>query len=74
MTTYNGWTNYPTWRVHLECFDDMESCYGMDAETCEELTREHIESQSSGLALSYANAFLSEVNWYEIAKHLQEED
>ena len=22
--TYNGWTNYATWRVHLEMFDGME--------------------------------------------------
>lgn len=21
MTTYNGWTNYATWRVNLEIFD-----------------------------------------------------
>lgn len=26
MTTekYNGWTNYPTWRVNLEVFDGMD--------------------------------------------------
>ena len=22
-TTYNGWTNYATWRVNLEIFDGM---------------------------------------------------
>jgi hypothetical protein len=21
--TYNGWTNYATWRIHLEIFDGM---------------------------------------------------
>lgn len=24
-TTYNGWTNYETWRVHLEIFDCMSA-------------------------------------------------
>jgi hypothetical protein len=23
-TTYNGWTNYATWRVNLEIFDDLD--------------------------------------------------
>ena len=23
-TTYNGWTNYATWRINLEIFDGME--------------------------------------------------
>jgi len=24
MSTYNGWTNYVTWRVNLEIFDGMD--------------------------------------------------
>jgi len=70
---YNGWTNYATWRINLEVFDGMESCRGMTAESCKELVEQHIESQSSHLALSYAMAFLSDVNWHEIADHLNEE-
>jgi len=23
-TTYNGWTNYATWRINLEVFDGLE--------------------------------------------------
>jgi hypothetical protein len=34
---------------------------------------EHIEETSEGLAQSYALAFLSEVNWYELATHMIEE-
>jgi len=70
---YNGWTNYATWRINLEVFDGMESCRGMTAESCKELVEQHIESQSSHLALSYAMAFLSDVNWHEIAEHLNED-
>ncbi len=73
-TTYNGWTNYATWRVALECFDGMDSCKGMDAETCEDMVVENIYRQSEGLANDYAMAFLSEVNWHEIAEHLKDEE
>ena len=82
-TTHNGWTNYATWRVNLECFDGMDSCKGMTAETCEDMVVEHIYRQSEGLAydtdhaqqvLEYAMAFLSEVNWHEIAEHLSDEE
>jgi hypothetical protein len=31
------------------------------------------ETAPAGLALDYALAFLSDVNWYEIAKHMLEE-
>jgi len=72
--THNGWTNYATWRVNLECFDGMDSCKGMDAETCEDMVIEHIYRQSEGLAYDYAMAFLSEVNWHEIAEHLKDEE
>jgi hypothetical protein len=77
MTTYNGWTNYATWRVNLEMFD------GYDASTfasIDELSRHlkdmaemYIEqSAPEGLALDYAMAFISDVNWYEIANPLIE--
>jgi hypothetical protein len=72
--TYNGWANYATWRVALEYFDGMESCKGLDAESCEDIVREHVEGQGTGLTLDYALAFLSDVNWYEIADHLVEDD
>lgn len=73
-TTHNGWTNYATWRVNLECFDGMDSCKGMTTADCQDLVMEHIELQSEGLAKDYAMAFLSEVNWHEIAEHLSDEE
>jgi hypothetical protein len=69
---YNGWTNYATWRVNLELFDGMEPDeYGPDE--LRELAQDLIEQTASGLALDYALAFLEDVNWYEIAKHLAPE-
>ena len=76
MTTeYNGWTNYATWRVNLELFDgaDHASDNGLDAydlgQTLRELAMELMTENASGLALDYAEAFLSDVNWYQIAEH-----
>ena len=71
-TTYNGWTNYETWRVNLEMFDaDFSSYNGLDAydlgQSLREMALETVGGQASGIALDYAEAFLNSVNWYEIA-------
>jgi hypothetical protein len=85
-TTYNGWTNYATWRVNLEVFDgfnpaeyysrfDPDDTYGL-AKSIEQYAEEVIFECAEipeGLAMSYALAFLSDVNWYEIAEHIVEE-
>lgn len=70
MSKYNGWTNYETWRVNLEMFDGYEG--ELDADTAKEIAEEHIyETTKAGLARDYALAFLSEVNWREIAGHYE---
>ena len=78
-TTYNGWTNYATWRVMLEYFDGISiDPNGMEvahiATDLKEQLEAHLESEVDGntqsLAFSYAMAFVSEVNFYEIAQHL----
>ncbi len=76
---YNGWTNYATWRVNLEMFDgqpvealtEMSEAYGL-GQYCRELALEYMAEQATGLALDYAEAFLADVNWYEIAEHMIE--
>jgi len=78
-TKYNGWTNYATWRVNLEVFDgiawldqfdDGISVYDASV-LLKEYAQELIEvSSSEGLARDYALAFLSDVNWYEIAESM----
>jgi hypothetical protein len=78
-TTYNGWTNYATWRVNLEIFDGFKV---MDADMFNDVSElsdylkctaeDYIEDTSTecGLARDYAMAFLQDVNWREIAGHL----
>jgi hypothetical protein len=83
--TYNGWTNYATWRINLEIFDGFDYTSNMGdvdesndplylAAAIKDYAEEivSIDIDSNSLALSYALAFMSEVNWYEIAEHLIE--
>jgi hypothetical protein len=81
MNTYNGWTNYATWRVNLEIFDGFDPkdyWFGSDRWEAYDLgdflkgyAEELIESSSSeGLALDYALAFLSDVDWRQIASRM----
>jgi len=78
---YNGYTNYPTWRVELDIISeiDFSECdYEITADYLEEIVEEivfHDGSIDAGnsLAADYARAFLSEVNYYELANLINEE-
>jgi hypothetical protein len=84
--TYNGWTNYETWRVNLEIFDGFDYTeHGYDGlneddaydlgQYLKEYANELIfmSDSPSSLMEDYARAFLQAVNWREIAKHLIED-
>jgi hypothetical protein len=81
--TYNGWTNYATWRVNLEIFDGLETSemfdLTLDAWDLGHVLQDYAEEvvdmsisdpEAPNIARDYAFAFLSDVNWYEIAKHM----
>ena len=84
--TYNGWTNYATWRVNLEIFDGFdprehftdasndEAWIDDLAENLKVYADDYIiynnESSTNSLMADYARAFLSDVNWHEIAQHM----
>jgi hypothetical protein len=76
---YNGWTNYATWRVNLELFDgiDVNETFNSDDDLAGQLEAYAEDiifiDSSQGLARDYALAFVSDVNWYEIAEHLIED-
>lgn len=82
-TTYNGWTNYATWRVNLELCDDTVNALLQDipqyqepfdglsalADYLQESCEFAVDPEDADtLAHQYANAFLGQVNWWEIAK------
>ena len=84
--TYNGWTNYATWRVNLEIFDGMDvedmGWHRMDKYDLAVILKDYVEelleqeqvpqrrSQAMPLALNYALAFIQDVNYREIADML----
>jgi hypothetical protein len=80
MEKYNGWTNYATWRINLEIFDGMvlndflsdtqvEGAYEL-GQYLKDYAEELICTDTDeGLCQSYALAFMSDVNWVEIASH-----
>lgn len=76
MTTYNGWTNYATWRVNLELFDGLTSEIFEFTDDLPAMLKDYakniIEDHAKGIALDYALAFIADVNWREIADHVRE--
>ena len=78
--SYNGWSNYATWRVNLEIFDGLSPleitgralpAVSELREILQEMAEQHIKDTSSeGLARDYAMAFLAEVNYWEIANQM----
>ena len=82
FTTYNGWTNYATWRVNLEIIDAMTpeeltgnpNCDVHDlAAAISTYCFDLIEADSSyGLAQDFALTFLMDVDFSQIASNLLE--
>lgn len=80
--TYNGWTNKETWLVNVHYMDHMPEYYAEVDNfevTAEELESEVIFIAEEGEALSQVKEGLladfirdawSEVNWQELADHL----
>jgi hypothetical protein len=82
--SYNGWSNYATWRVSMEMFDGFDVQDAYPAEVAEndiyglslqlEGYADNIVcdpfADSRLFAVDYARAFLQGVNWYEIAEHM----
>ena len=77
MEKCNGWTNYATWRVNLEILGDIEFNEHVSADYLKEIAEDCVfgSRDFSGFSLvkDYALSFLSQVNYYEIAEHINEE-
>ena len=80
-TTHNGWTNYATWRINLEIFSDCDwADVTADTDPSElvEQLKESLEmyidesTQSNSLVRGWVDAFIVDVNFYEIAEHIIE--
>ena len=77
--SYNGWTNYATWRVNLEILGDMDwyETEHVDVDYLQELVEnivfDNYAQPKNGLMEDYARAFLNEVNYHEILEHILDE-
>jgi hypothetical protein len=75
---YNGWTNYATWRVNLEILGDIQFEEKTSADDLKEIVEDCVfrnpnTCDTPRLVEDYARAFISEVNFYEIAENINEE-
>jgi len=75
---YNGWTNYATWRVNLEILGDIMFEEKVSVDGLKELVEDCVfrnpnTCDTPYLVEDYARAFVSEVNFYEIAQGINEE-
>ena len=78
---YNGWANYPTWRVNLEILGDIQWVEEEIEILSEEMLEEYVEnavfenngiSGHLGLMEDYAKAFLTNVDYREIYESIME--
>ena len=84
MNKFNGWTNKETWLVNVHYMDHMPEYFAESeqyhvepdelqetityiAEECEALSQ-----LPAGLLSDFINDAWSEVNWYELAEHLND--
>ena len=81
MSTYNGWTNWETWKVNLEILDGMDASdlniehYAPDeAYEAGSMIRDYVEDvitmqyQYDGFVGGIIQAFMNDVNWTELAQ------
>jgi hypothetical protein len=83
---HSGWRNYATWRISLELFDDMDHFLdmwsfeleeGIQAYELSNMCESYVDglmdayvSDDSNLFADYAHAFLSDVDYHEIAESI----
>ena len=76
--SYNGWTDYPTWRIKTDLFDNIEFTEPITAddliEMAEEIVFDNYEmKQGSHNVEDYARVFLAMANYQEIADTINED-
>jgi len=83
MSTYNGWTNWETWKTNLELVDgltgyDISIHADMDADEAGLYLRDYVmeiagEWENNSFVSGIVCDFFSRVNWTEIAEPLLSE-
>lgn len=73
----NGWSNYATWRIWSEILSNIEFDEPVDAGGLHDIVYDIVfgdkEAEGNGLMFDYANAFIIQANYYEMADAINEE-
>ena len=87
MTKYNGWTNYETWLVglwysdsyneyFLEQFREGDLLQHVNADEIRDYVESALDADThapeNGLMTDLVNNAMSQVNWRELAEHVEE--
>ncbi len=72
-TKYNGWTNYETWRINLEILGDINFKKPVTIKQLKSIVEDEVFILDKKKMEDYARAFISEVNFYEIERHINDE-
>jgi hypothetical protein len=80
--SYNGWTNWETWLTNLHILDgltarDINGSRTVTADEVRDYVEEIIEigeSQRVGIVADIIGGFMSEVDWRELAIHLNADE
>ena len=83
---YNGWSNYATWRINMELFNDWDFTeevlesddegWRPDVDYLKDLVENCVFDNHHGhmgLMEDYARSFVDQVNFHEILEHILED-
>jgi len=78
MKQYNGWSNFTTWRVYTDTLVNINFEETVTADDLKEITEDIVFSNfemlsGSYLVEDYARLFLEQVDFYEIARLINED-
>ena len=70
---YNGYDNYATWKVQLEILGYIEFDEPVTTDILKKIVEDEVFVFKKELMENYARCFLSDVNYYQLKRFINEE-
>ena len=70
---YNGYDNFPTWKVQLEILGYIEFNEPITADILKKIVEDEVFVFKKELMENYARCFLSTVNYYQLERFINDE-
>ena len=70
---HNGYDNYATWRVQLEILGYIEFDEPVTTDILKKIVEDEVFIYKKELMEQFARAFLSDVNYYQLKRFINEE-